>query len=292
MNGTESLGRFDEPAELPEPWGDVEYLLSNHGDSRFHAAWTVPGAFLALTEGTSRALGLLGIGEPEGVARLLASREVAAAIAPLESGDDGDPGDAPVLDHTDAEAPSAENRSSVRWITVPQGTSQRCPDVFDGPLSHLGGRGEWEWMWIGTPLRDGDPTGVERLEPSDEVAAEVDELLAVAHPSSHTETGDSRIFAWWVVRKAGRMRAVVGAMRFAPGLAPYLVSLGVDPDHRGRGLAGAVLAAAVRDGLAESPRVGRGVSLALFSANDRARRVYLRHGFELHHRFESLRAAR
>ncbi|MDQ2624778.1 MAG: GNAT family N-acetyltransferase, partial [Actinomycetota bacterium] len=74
--------------------------------------------------------------------------------------------------------------------------------------------------------------------------------------------------------------------------APYLVSLGVDPDHRGRGLAGRVLAAAVRDGLDDALRLGRGVSLALYSANERARRVYVRHGFELHHRFESLRDLR
>ena len=197
-----------------------------------------------------------------------------------------------MLDHTEAEEPSAENRSTVRWITVPQGTAARSREIFAGPLSHLGGRGEWEWMWIGEPLQDGDPAGVERLEPTTDVAREVEEFLSVAHPSTDTETSDPRIFGWWAFREEGHIRAVVGAMRFAPDLAPYLVSLGVHPEHRGRGLAGAVLAAAVRDGLAEQPRVGGGVSLALYSANERARRVYVRHGFELHHRFESLRAPR
>lgn len=289
----ESLGAFDEPAHLPAPWGNTQYLLGHHGDSQIHGAWTVPGAFLALIEGSSRALGLLGLGAPDGVAQLLASPEVAAVIAPLESEHEGgDQVDAPVLDHTETEPPSDENSSTVRWITVPQGTVDRAPEVFAGALAHLGGRGEWEWMWIGEPLRDADPTGVERLEQGADIAAEVATFLAVAHPTSDTAPTDPRIFAWWAFREEGQIRAVVGALRFAPGLAPYLVALGVDPEHRGRGLAGAVLAAAVRDGLAEEPRVGRGVSLALYSDNERAKRVYVRHGFELHHAFESLRAPR
>lgn len=93
------------------------------------------------------------------------------------------------------------------------------------------------------------------------------------------------------MRTEGRLAAVVGAMRYAPGLAPHLVSLGVDPEHRGRGLAGAVLAAAVRDGLAEGTDVGRpAVWLGLFASNEVARRVYERLGFELGHEFESRNA--
>ncbi|NLF04452.1 MAG: GNAT family N-acetyltransferase, partial [Actinomycetales bacterium] len=130
---------------------------------------------------------------------------------------------------------------------------------------------------------------VERLEVGD---PEVDDLLAVAHPAADTDTADPRLFGWWGLRDGSALVAVVGALRFAPGLPPYLVSVATHPEHRGRGLAGRVMAAAVRDGLAESPQVGTGVSLALYASNDRARRVYLRHGFELRHQFESLRNTR
>lgn len=272
MSGIRSLGRFAEPAQLPAPWGTTEYLLSHHGDSQVLAAWETADAFLALIDGVSRPVpGLLGLGDADGVARLLSSREVAEAIS-NPGADDGASG------------------SPVRWATVPQGTSQRCPEVFAGPLAHLGDRGEWEWMWVGTHLLGADPEGVERLEPSAAVIAEVSDFLAAAHPTSDTDPDDPRIFGWWVVREGRALRAGVGAMRLAAGLPPYLVSLGVHPEHRGRGLADKVLAAAVRDGLAEPARVGSGVSLALYSANTRARRVYDRLGFELHHRFESLRA--
>lgn len=294
-------GPFDSPTELPAPWHVAPYLLSNHGDAQFHRAWTRPGAFLALTAGMGRQLGLLGLGEARGVAELLRSSEVTGAIESLgqliAAPSDDATRLAPVVaagtesgfDHTPDGEPAPGGRAVVHWLTVPRGTLDQVPELISGRLSHLGSRGEWDWMWTGAPLTGADPSGVERLPATPEVAAEVETFLARAHPSSDTAATDPRLFAWWAVREDGALRAVVGGLRFAPGLAPYLVSLGVDPDHRGRGLAGSVLAAAVRDGLAESPRLGHGVSLALYADNDRARRVYLRLGFELQHEFESLR---
>ena len=313
----DSHGPFASPTQLPAPWAAAPYLLSNHGDSRFHRAWTVPGAFLALTEGTGRQLGLLGLGDAAGVAQMIGSTEVSGAISSLgklvaapsddAASDDATSGDATTddatrlvpavvagtesaLDHTPDGRPARAGHRVVHWLTVPRGTLGHSPDLLSGRLDHLGGRGEWDWMWIGAPLRHVDPAHTERLPATPEVAAEVAAFLAVAHPSSDTAADDPRLFAWWAVREDGELRAVVGALRFAPGLAPYLVSLGVHPERRGHGLAGAVLAAAVRDGLAETPRRGGGVSLALYADNHRARRVYLRHGFELHHEFESVRA--
>lgn len=295
-------GPFDSPVELPAPWGGSPYLLSNHGDSRIHRAWTSPDALLALIEGTGRQLGLLGLGDPVQVARMLASPQVAGTIESLGALVAGPSDDATrlvhevvagtesALDHTPDGERVEGGPPVVRWLTVPRGTLDRVPELLADRLGHLGGRGEWDWMWTASLLRDADPTLAQRLPATGDVANEVERFLARAHPSSDTAASDPRLFAWWVVRAEGELRAVVGGLRFAPGLAPYLVSLGVDPDFRGRGLAGAVLAAAVRDGLAESPRLGGGVSLALYADNDRARRVYLRHGFELVHEFESLRS--
>jgi len=249
---------FPGAIALPRPWDVEPYLLSNHGYSQVHRSWEVPGSLLVLTSGTGRSTGLLGLGDAATVATLLA--QVAA-----------------------------EDAAQARWVTLPRGTTALAADVVTGTLAHLQGHGEWDWMWTGSPLRDADPMGVERLAVGD---PEIDELLAVAHPAADTDTADPRLFGWWGLREGSALVAVVGALRFAPGLAPYLVSVATHPEHRGRGLAGRVLAAAVLDGLAETPRVGRGVSLSLYASNDRARRVYLRHGFELRHELESLRQER
>ena len=250
-----ATGALDSPTLLPGPWASDPYLLSNHGVSRIHEAWTVPGALVTLTSGTGRQPGVLGLGDPAGVAQLL--REL-----PRE--------------------PVAE----AHWLTVARGTSALCPEVFAETFAHFGKRSTWDWMWTDAPLRGTDPAGVERLPVG---APEVEALLAVAHPHADTALDDPRLIGWWGWREDGSLVAVTGALRFAPGLAPYLVSVAVHPEHRGRRLAGKVLAAAVLDGLAERPRVGGGVSLALYASNDAARRAYLRHGFELRHEFESVR---
>ena len=92
MSGIRSLGRFAEPAQLPAPWGTTEYLLSHHGASQVLAAWETADAFLALIDGVSRPVpGLLGLGDADGVARLLSSREVAEAIS-NPGADDGELG--------------------------------------------------------------------------------------------------------------------------------------------------------------------------------------------------------
>ena len=70
-------------------------------------------------------------------------------------------------------------------------------------------------------------------------SAEVAACLATAHPTASTPPDDSRLLGWWGVRGPdGALVAVMGAVALAPGLAPHLVSLGVHPEHRGRGLAG------------------------------------------------------
>ena len=149
-------------------------------------------------------------------------------------------------------------------------------------------RSWWDWMWTGHPLGVADTSRAERLPHGPPMDAEVGEFLSRGHPTASTTPGEPRLIGWWGVRDRGRLVAVVGALVRAPGMAPHLVSLGVDPELRGQGLAGIVMAAAVRDCLDVTPAVGLPmVSLGLYAHNDVARRVYGRLGFELRHEFAS-----
>jgi predicted GNAT family acetyltransferase len=73
------------------------------------------------------------------------------------------------------------------------------------------------------------------------------------------------------------------------GDVPFLASVATRSDHRGRGLGGAVTAWVTRRLLEEgSPRV----TLGMYSDNEVARRVYLRLGYAVVHRFTSGRLRR
>ena len=232
-----------------------------HGRSLVRAHWATADALVVVLERHRGGVGLVGLGPADGVAHLL-GRTVA---------------DAPTL------------WAHVRWATVPRGTWAALDTAPAAVFDAWAGPVAWDCMWTYGPLVGAGHHEVERLDPKQpRVRAEVAEALARAHPSASTSPDDPRLLGWWGLRVGGRLAAVVGALRYAPGLAPHLVSLGVDPEHRGRGLAGAVLAAAVRSCLAAGTRVGRpAVWLGLYASNDVARRVYLRHGFELGHEFES-----
>lgn len=249
--------------DLPGGWGASPYLLMAHGRSAVRSSWQDEDAVVVALEDRRGGIGLVGLGAPSRVARLLGG-----AVDALDGG-------------------GAGSWSEVQWATVPRGTWDAVGSVgsFDGWT----GPSAWDCMWTYGPLVGVGEQEVERLDPQlPEVRAEVAEALARAHPTASTSPDDPRLIGWWATRADGRIVAVVGALRYGPGLAPHLVSLGVDPGHRGRGLAGAVLAAAVRDGLAAGTQVGpSAVWLGLYASNDVARRVYERHGFELGHEFES-----
>ena len=230
-----------------------------HGRSLVRAHWVTADAVVVVLEGQRGGLGLVGLGPADAVAHLL------------------------------RRAVEAGSWTQVRWATVPRGTWTGIDDVTAAAFDGWSGPSAWDCMWTYRPLVGVSDHAVERLDPRlPQVQAEVAEALGRAHPSASTSPDDPRLLGWWAVREGGRLVAVVGALRFAPGLAPHLVSLGVDPGHRGRGLAGAVLAAAVRDGLDAGTAVGPpAVWLGLYASNDVARRVYERHGFEPGHAFES-----
>jgi GNAT superfamily N-acetyltransferase len=245
--------------ELPEPWCRSPYLVGEHALSDVAASWVADDALLAVVDGPGRDTGLFGLGDPGALATLCKQ-----AVA------DADPA-----------------LARARYATLERGAL-----AMVGPdgLAALGMRpdgSEWDWMWTPGPLT-GDPSGAERLPMGPGTAQEVAECLSRAHPTASTAPDDDRLIGWWGVRQDGRLMAVIGAIRFTPGLPPHLVSLGVDPATRGQGLAGVVMSAAVRDCLTVTPEVGEPmVSLGLYAANDVARRVYTRLGFRLEHRFGS-----
>lgn len=248
-------------ADLPEPWRDDPYLLGEHAHTDVLAAWPAGDALVAVLDGAGHGRGLYGLGEPRAVARLCgrAVRERPDVVA------------------------GAAYASLVRgaWEALTPG------DAVALGLADAGAT--WDWMWTTGPL-SADPGHAERLPLGPATVAEVAECLARAHPTASTPADDDRVLGWWGARAGGRLQAVVGAIAYAPGLAPYLVSLGVDPAARGQGLAGTVLAAAVRDCLEVVPDRGpRMVTLGLYASNAVARRVYLRLGFRLEREFESRR---
>lgn len=252
-------------ADLPDGWGSSPYLLMAHGRSPMRAHWSHGGAIVVAVEGHRGGVGLVGLGPAADVAGALVR-----AVADLS-------------------ASGAQSWGEVRWATVPRGTWDAVGGAAAASFAGWSGPSAWDCMWTYRPLVGAPDHAVERLPADDGSArAEVTEALTRAHPSASTRPDDPRLIGWWGARVDGKLAAVVGALRYAPGLAPHLVSLGVDPAHRGRGLAGAVLAAAVRDGLAERTELGASaVWLGLYAHNDVARRVYLRHGFELGHEFDS-----
>lgn len=255
-------GPSDGPGSLPHGWATEPFVLAEHATSTVHGAWATPTALFSVVARPGGPLIGLGLGPRAAVADLVrrAWQDDAALVR------------------------------SAGILTLPRGTF----DVTDGdvlaPLDLGGARvSGWDWMWTDRLLGT-DPGRAQRLSSTRDVAGEIAGCLARAHPSAGTAPDDERAVGWWGVRHEGALVAVVGAVRFAPGLAPRLVSLGVDPSYRGQGLAGMLLAAAVTDCLALVPDVGPPmVTLGLYADNDVARRVYRRHGFRLGHELSSAR---
>ncbi|PZR52741.1 N-acetyltransferase [Xylanimonas oleitrophica] len=154
------------------------------------------------------------------------------------------------------------------------------PSPFDVPAG-----GEWDWMSI-----DHHPApqpGEDRVEElvGETGRAEAAAVLAAANPHGELALDEPRS-RWWGWRDGdGVLRGVVGASRRVPGRAWVLGSIGTDPALRGRGVAAATTAVAVRAGLAEAPVV----TLGMYASNEAARRTYRRVGFTLGQEFESTR---
>lgn len=248
--------------DLPAPWDDEPYLRGEFGCGTVLGGRWSGDAIAVVVEQEGRDRGLMGLGSP-------------VALAPLVS----------------AVGEQRDLMAGVRFATLTRGTWDLVGSSERAVLGLADEASHWDWFWTDRPLVGADPSPAERLPLTPATTAAVAECLARAHPTASTPADDERLVGWWGARSDdGRLVAVAGAVTLGAGLPPHVVSLGVDPAHRGRGYAGAVLAAAVRDCLDVRPVAGAPmVSLGMYADNEPARRVYLRHGFLLRHAFASRR---
>jgi GNAT superfamily N-acetyltransferase len=212
------------------------------------------GAVAALRHTHLRRLGLMVIGGPDEVGRLMAALMAEGWLEGLP----------------------------VRHVTVTRG-------ALEAVARHLPLRdgNEWEWMYAGQP--PSVTPAEERLVSLGEChEAEISALLAEANPRT-----DARPFRSdgqrWVGARDGGGRLVACGLR-EPNVAgyPILNGITVHPAHRGTGLGLAVTACLTRLAVREA-----GIcTLGLYSDNAIARRVYHGLGYGGDHLWSSRRLVR
>ena len=147
---------------------------------------------------------------------------------------------------------------------------------------------EWEWFATTTPppVQPGEAEVRWLGEPDHD---DIVRLLRTHSGRHDAEPGQEHAKRWCGIRDdAGDLVAVAAHTEFWSSV-PFLASVATRSDQRGRGLGGAVTGWITRRLLEEGrPRV----TLGMYSDNDVARRVYLRLGFEVVHRFTSGRLRR
>lgn len=147
---------------------------------------------------------------------------------------------------------------------------------------------EWEWFATTTlpPVQPAEDDVHWLGEPDH------DDILALlrAHSGRHdAEPGQEHAKRWCGIRDEAGELVAVAAHTESWSTIPFLASVATRSDQRGRGLGGAVTAFITRRLLEEArPRV----TLGMYSDNDVARRLYLRLGYQVVHRFTSGRLQR
>lgn len=213
---------------------------------------------------------LLGLGDPERIAGLLSD---------VVRGD------------VDVAAAGGDPWATVRRVFVQDGTfAGPAGERVHADLGLPSAESRWRWMWADSPLAVGPLVAPDRANDAGltigrltegpaagPVADEIGECLERAFPDASAGPRTTQALGWWGVRDAGRLLGVISALHVADGGAPHLSSLGVDPVARGRGLGKQLLAAAVRDLLAEGCAFA---SLGVYTANEPAWRLYERIGFQ------------
>jgi ribosomal protein S18 acetylase RimI-like enzyme len=147
--------------------------------------------------------------------------------------------------------------------------------------------GQWDLMRC-----DAEPPGQpgeERVVPVEDPAA-VQAFLDRVNPSHSVRADHPEIERWLGVadEASGALLAVGAFTRRKHGTA-YLASIATAPRARGRGLGGAVTAALTRHAFASGDAL---CTLAHFSPNDPAQRLYRRLGYRTTHQMQSSRFAR
>lgn len=242
---------------LAEPWPTDLFLREDRARWRVDRAWSSPAAALLDVRPASGGHAVVGVGAPATLAGWLT--ELVAAGTP----------------------PRPTRASLARGTWRATAASARAAYGL-APFS------EWDWLVCDVPPGPPGP-GEERVlrltDPEERASARA--LLDVANPTTPTTPDDPTTLWWGWFDGVGRLRGVVGARQVGEGGPLHLGGIGTDPSWRGRGVASALTAAVLREGLTGAPWVSLGVRVT----NDRARRVYARLGFRAVGQFETLRAA-
>ena len=147
---------------------------------------------------------------------------------------------------------------------------------------------EWEWLAT-TALPPEQPAEDEVRWLGEPDHDDVVDLLRTHSGRHDAEPGQAHAKRWCGIRDDAGDLVAVAAHTESWGSVPFLASIATRADQRGRGLGGAVTAWITRALLEEGrPRV----TLGMYSDNDVARRLYLRLGYRVVHRFTSGRLRR
>jgi GNAT superfamily N-acetyltransferase len=173
--------------------------------------------------------------------------------------------------------------AEVGRVTLPRGTLPLLPDPLPGPLV-VGEGADWDWMWTdAAPAPQPGEADVLPLPDDEHHRGLLDALLDAASPRTSVRPGDPQVRTWWGVAEAGRLVACAAHIEIVHGV-PHLAGVAVLPARRGRGLGGAVTAAATRAVLDAGAPV---CTLGMYADNLPARRVYARLGYRYEHAFSS-----
>jgi GNAT superfamily N-acetyltransferase len=174
---------------------------------------------------------------------------------------------------------AAGNGTPVRALSVPRGTLPLLPPTLR-PSKH----DDWDWFWTDGVDRVPLPgeTLVDWLGP--DADAEIVALLDSDSPRHSARPGERFVRRWCGIRDGtGALVACAAHLEYVAGV-PHLASIVTRRDHRGAGLGSAVTSWLTRRLLEEGYSV---VTLGMYADNDVARRMYLRLGYRLEHRFSS-----
>jgi ribosomal protein S18 acetylase RimI-like enzyme len=243
-------------ADLPAPWAGDLFLREDQARWDLARSWSTGDASLLDVRPVHGGRAAVGVGDPA---------TLAAWLAALASG-------------PDRPEPTRASLARGTWAMLPE-EARRSYGLL--PFS------EWDWLVCDRPPGPPGP-GEERVLPLEdaEERAAARELLAIANPTTPTTPDDPATLWWGWADGVGRLRGVVGGRRVGAGGPLHLGGIGTDPGWRGQGVASALTAAVLRQGLASAPWVSLGVRVG----NDPARRVYRRLGFRCIGAFETLRA--
>ena len=166
-----------------------------------------------------------------------------------------------------------------------QTVSGRCGSVSVTLPQHLepqlhqhwrvGAGGDWEWLATESvpPASAGDRS--DAVVPLDDIGRRDEVAAFLAENSPTADAGPGSGEEWFAIETPTGELAAVAAFARTPSGAPHLVSVAVDGALRGGGLGRAIVGALTRRAVVE-----HGVcTLALYSTNGAARRLYLSLGY-------------